>query len=328
MSGEHQEQANQDTSKYTIFVAVTGFDEEYMESTISSAIENAQYPQRVFFGVNNISSNGCFQNIIEPSKNIRVMQSVVAQPRGWGIDRCSADAFWNGEDFYLQIDGHMIFEKFWDSILILDWLKIKESLGVQKPIISNHAPQWWIGENGEIMGYEKGRIQCCPVYIPTIGELSKTWSEPLYVIDGEREVCGEQITEHHVIAGHFMFTSSRWLHEIGHDPRAIFIGDQSMIVLRSMTRGYRVFSTGHTYIWHLSKQLTKQQTERKEWRELINTQYAASDCVQKSERERVRQYLTGEKFDDYGAPDKKSLDEYQAKIGLDFKQIYKMIDEL
>jgi hypothetical protein len=89
-----------------------------------------------------------------------------------------------------------------------------------------------------------------------------------------------------------------------------------------------VFSTGHTYIWHLSKQLTKQQTERKEWRELINTQYAASDCVQKSERERVRQYLTGEKFDEYGAPDKKSLDEYQAKIGLDFKQIYKMIDEL
>ena len=319
---------NQNTSIYTIFVAITGFDETFMESTISSAIKNAEYSERIFFGVNNISSNGCFQDIIQTSKSVRVIHSVVGQPRGWGIDRCSADSFWNGEDFYLQIDGHMIFEKFWDSNLIFDWIKINRELNVQKPIISNHAPQWWLGDDGQIMGYKKDSTQCCPIYIQTIGEIHKNWSEPALIVDGGRQVCGDEIAEHYVIAGHFMFASSMWLWEIGHDPKAMFIGDQSMIALRSMTRGYRVFSTGRTYVWHLSKHLSKRQPQQGEWRELVDNQYKVSDYVKKSEIKRVRQYLIGEKFDNYGAPNKDSLNEYQTIIGLDFKHIYKLVDEL
>lgn len=328
MKIEHKKQSNQDISKHTIFVAVTGFDENLMGSTISSAIENAEYSERVFFGVNNVSSNGCFQNIIQPIKNIKVIYSVVGQPRGWGIDRCSADSFWNGEDFYLQIDGHMIFEKFWDSYLISDWIKINKDFDVEKPIISNHAPQWYFGDDGQIMGYEKDSTQCCPIYIQTIGEIHKNWSEPALIVDGDRRVCGDEIMEHYVICGHFMFASSMWLQEIGHDPKAMFIGDQSMIALRSITRGYKVFSTGRTYVWHLSKHLSKKQEQQGEWRELIDRQYGVNNYVKKSEMERIRQYLTGEKFDHYGAPNKDSLDKYQVMIGLNFKHIYKLVDDM
>lgn len=315
---------NQDILESTIFIAVTGFNEKYMAATITSAVSMAERPERLFFGVNYISSDGCFEDIMQVNKNVRVVHSVSGQPRGWGIDRCNADSFWNGEDFYLQIDGHMLFEKSWDSRLIRDWENIRQTVGAQKPIISNHCPQWWEGENGEIIGFEPGVIRCCPIYTQIVGKINKSWSEPVYLVDEGKEICDDEIREHHVICGHFMFASSEWLLEIGHDPRALFIGDQSMIALRSITRGYKVFSTGRPYMWHLSKR----HGAANDWRSFLNSEYFIDHKINKFERDRVRQYLTGEKFDIYGAPDWDSLNRYQLMIGIDFKDVYRQVDEL
>jgi hypothetical protein len=42
----------------------------------------------------------------------------------------------------------------------------------------------------------------------------------------------------------------------------------------------------------------------------------------------MREYLLGQKFDFGGAPDKQSLDAYQAATGLNFASIYEQIDML
>jgi hypothetical protein len=37
--------------EYTIFIPISAFNDRYIKQTLTSAIEQAEYPQRVSFGV-------------------------------------------------------------------------------------------------------------------------------------------------------------------------------------------------------------------------------------------------------------------------------------
>lgn len=313
----------------TIFVSMAAFNEKHVRRTIESALDHAEFSERVRFGINYISSDGCFDDLSLFEKNINVSYGVMNQPRGWGIDRASADSLWSGEDYYLQIDAHMLFEPNWDSGLINALENIKMH-GFKKPIISTYIPWWSLNESGEILRYSPGSVNCCRVCEYEIGNIEKNWIEPQRTFKQGLTVCGDNFAEHYTIAGHFIFTTSEWIEEVGHDPRCVFVGDETMIALRSWTRGYTIFSIGIPYLWHFNKQGI---FENDDWRVMGGKNNTANPFVfdsprYKKDKKRMREYLLGEKFDFGGAPDKESLDAYQAATGLNFALIYEEIDRL
>ena len=305
-----------------IFVAVAAFDEKYVGKTVESALVNAQNSSNVIFGINYQSSDGCFDDLSNFKDNVKAVYSISEFPRGLGADRMVASSFWEGEKYFLQIDGHMLFEPNWDTGLIKSLELIKNS-GFEKPIISTFVPWWAVNENGDILHYKPNTINCCSVCSYEMGEMNPYWLEPKRVF--KETVCDNQIKEHHTISAHYMFTDSRWLEEVGHDTRIIWIGDEHMIAMRSWTRGYRMFSVGIPYAWHFNKGVDR---NAKDWRHLIKNNHHNRESFRfKLDFERTKRFLTGQEFGHGGAPSQELLTAYENASGLDYKKIYAIFDE-
>lgn len=309
-------------NKKTIFIAIAAFNESYLKQTIQSAISQAEFPERIFFGINYQSSDGCFDDI-SAFKNVRVRYSIIDKPSGFGVDRLIADSFWQCEDYYLQIDAHMLFEKNWDSGIISMHNKIINS-GFEKSIISTFIPWWSVGEDGKILRYEPGSAKCCNVCSYSLGVASQEWIEPIR--QWESSVCEDSIVQHGTICGHFMFTSSSWLEDVGHDWKSTFIGDETLTALRSYTRGYRIFSVGEPFLWHLNK---AGNMNANDWHNMT----AGSNVNRSSKRfnaDRVRQknIHLGNLFGNSGAPNREELEKYLDFVGFDVVEFYKSMDEI
>ena len=304
----------------TIFIAVAAYNEPYLKQTIESAQMMAEYPDRLFFGINYQSNDGCFDDI-SAFKNVRVRYSVIDKPSGFGIDRLIADSFWQCEDYYLQIDAHMLFEKNWDSEIISVHDKIVNS-GFEKPIISTFIPWWSVGADGEILFYEPGSYNCCNVCSYGLGTASQEWIEPIR--QWESPVCEDSIVEHGTICGHFMFAQSSWLEDVGHDWKSVFIGDETLTALRSYTRGYRIFSVGTPFMWHLNK---GENMNRNDWHNMV----AGSNVERSSKRfkaDLIRQknIHLGKLFGNSGSPNREELEKYLDFVGFNVDEFYESFD--
>lgn len=308
--------------KETIYVSIAAFDETYIKLTLESMWENSEFPERVFVGLNYQSSDGCFDDLSN-FKNLKVKYSLTHVPIGFGIDRVSADSFWNCENYYLQIDAHTLFEQKWDSDLI-ESLHTIENLGVDKPIISTYSPWWSISEDGSIQNFKPGTVDQLMVCSYVSGEPSKYWGG--FEREFNKTVGVGEFVEHYTISGGFFFCKSKWLEDVGHDWKYIFIGDEMLIALRSCTRGYRIFSTGKPFMWHLNKPVS---SIKKNWRNIGYLGNFNQDSQRYArDREQLRKILLGEEFGFSGAPDKDSLDKYLSNIGFDAKSFYEQIDKL
>ena len=306
----------------TIFISIPAYNEKYLKQTIESAQKMAEHPERVFFGINYQSTDGCFEDL-SMLKNVQARYSIISKPSGFGIDRLIADSFWNGEDYYLQIDAHMLFDKHWDSGLIEAHNKIIK-LGFEKPIISTFVPWWSVGDDGEILRYEPDSVDCCNVCSYTFGPPEKHWIEPKRSWDSV--VCGEDVVEHNTIAGHVLFASSSWLEDVGHDWKFVFIGDEHLVALRSYTRGYRMFTIGKPFLWHLNKGVT---IDSSDWHKNVGTSNMNRNSVRfKKDLTRQREIYTGELLGYSGAPTAESLKEYLDFVGFDPVAFYQGMDDI
>lgn len=306
----------------TIYVSIAAFDEIYIKPTLQSIWSNSEFPERVFVGLNYQSSDGCFDDLSN-FKNLRVRYSATNLPVGFGIDRVAADSFWNCENYYLQIDAHTLFEQNWDSDLINSLHEIKIS-GVDKPILSTYSPWWSISKDGNIENFKPGTVDRLMVCSYVSGEPSKYWGG--FEREFNKTVGVNEFVEHYTISGGFFFCESKWLEEVGHDWKYIFIGDETLIALRSCTRGYRIFSTGKPFMWHLNKPVS---SIKKNWANIAYSgNFNPNSQRYKRDRNHLRRILLGEEFGFSGAPNKDSLDEYLLNIGFDANSFYEEIDKL
>ena len=306
----------------TIFIGIAAFNEPYLKQTIESAISQAEFPERVYFGINYQSSDGCFDDISE-FKNARVRYSIIDKPSGFGIDRLIADSFWQCEDYYLQIDAHMLFEKNWDSKIIFTHNKIVSS-GFEKPIISTFIPWWSVDADGNILRYEPGSVKCCNVCSYSLGAASREWIEPTR--RWESSVCEDSVVEHGTICGHFMFVSSSWLEDVGHDWKSTFIGDETLTALRSYTRGYRMFSVGEPFLWHLNK---AENMNTNDWHNMATgSNVSRSSNRFKADQIRQKNIHLGNLFGHSGSPNREELDKYLNFVGFDVAEFYKSMDKI
>jgi len=307
----------------TIYLALTAFNERdgFIKLTVGSALSNASIPSRIKFGINYVSSDSCFDDLSEFENNVQVIYGITPKPLGLGISRCVADSFYNKEDYYLQIDAHMLFAPEWDLHLINAYETLKIQYLIEKPIISTFMPWWSMDDLGNIIDYRPGDVNCCQSGNLDSGYVDAVWTEPRQS-GVMNSVCGEDFKEHHSISGHFLFASGAWLEEIGHNPNSVFLGDETMIALRSWTRGYRIFAYGIPLLWHYHKTIHGSR----DWHTLSN--FNVRHKEDSIEKRNIREYLLGEKFDRFGAPSRELLNAYQVATGLDYAEIYKKIDSL
>lgn len=124
----------------TIFIAIACYRDKELIPTIQSAIYNAKNPDRLHFGVAIVYKEGDekWWEALSVFPNVKLdVKEGNFDNTGLGRQRADANALFNDEDYYLQIDSHMRFDLYWDDLMIHHLESIK-ALGDEKPLITGY----------------------------------------------------------------------------------------------------------------------------------------------------------------------------------------------
>lgn len=322
----------------TIFINIAAYNEEDIIDTVQTALEKAEYPERVYLGVVLHYPKGDFPDLTAFA-NTQVIKVSATIGLGLGITRNLAASLYKGEDYYLQIDAHTVFKQNWDSTLIKNY---KDLLHVaEKPIISTYVPYYYRDRvTGEKLTMAKDQLWekdynpwtlVSRSHPDAIGmEEEETYYKFAYGVEALDSPASKNadfsITpyeEHYFISGHFLFTSSLFLQEVKYDPRLAY-HEENVIAMLAWTRGYRIFNIKDHVLW-TREMWTLGRDVPNSWK----VTYLEKDEHGVSFRDKVvagtlrnKEILTGKILGELGAPTQELLDQYEKAAGLDYKKFY------
>ncbi len=143
----------------TIFVSMPSMMDTESVITIKNALDTANYKDRVFFGVSVLDTNKktyeeiekVFKNNSNVSIDFNLLKTKNISQIGTGSGRTRCASLYSGQDYFLQIDSHTNFENGWDDYLISLFKEAKESLKIDKIVLTaylgrysylNYIPFW------------------------------------------------------------------------------------------------------------------------------------------------------------------------------------------
>ena len=145
------------------------------------------------------------------------------------------------EEYTLQIDSHMRFEKNWDDEFIKMIVDL-QSKGYKKPLLTGYVSSFDPDNdpNGRTMEpwrmvfdrfIPEGAVFFLPETIPNWNNLTEPVTARFY-------------------SAHFCFTLGKFSVEVQHDPEFYFHGEEISIAARAYTHGYDLFHPHKVLIWH------------------------------------------------------------------------------
>jgi len=227
-----------------ILIHLPAYREPELIPTIKSALENAEFPERLVFGIcRQYNPEDKFDDLSEfkNDKRVKVYDMLYTEAKGLPYARAIInEQILTDEEFVLQLDSHHRFDKNWDSTLI-NWHYDLKNEGYN-PLICGYLPYYdpyndpqkrvmepWLSEAASF--YPHGTIFIRPTGIPNWKELTKPFPARF-------------------LSGHFSFGTNKWAKEIRHDPDIYFSGEELNLTIRSFTHGYDLFHPNKVVIWH------------------------------------------------------------------------------
>jgi hypothetical protein len=303
-------------SKKKILIHLPAYREPELIPTIKSALENAEFPKRLVFGIcRQYHPDDTFDNLDEfrNDPRFKIYDMLYSEAKGLPYARSIInEKLLTNEDFVLQLDGHHRFDKNFDSTLI-NWYN--ELIGDgYNPLICGYLPYYdpfndpqkrvmepWFSEAASF--YPHGTIFIRPTGIPGWEKLTK----PIKA---------------RFVSGHFIFGPNKWAKEIRHDPDIYFSGEEINLTVRSFTHGYDLFHPHRTIIWHAT--MREERSGMLVW----DDQYKAGNYMwhkqQDIARAKIRQLLRTEDngFDltGYDLGTVRTLRDYEKYAGIHFKK--------
>lgn len=306
----------------TIFISVAAYNEPHIRLMLDNCLENAEFPDRIHFGLW-LHNNDDNETDVSDYKNVKVAQVNYKTLLGTLPTRLNAISLYDGEDYYFQVDAHLLFEKHWDTKIIDKFEKIQEVF--EKPIITTFTP-WWSIKDGVIKNYSNDSLaQCEPMCLDLEATLIEGYPKPKTEYSAWNP--GEIYKEHYLVGGAVLFTLPSFIEEVLPDPLIMFNGEESTIALRAWTRGYRMVCIQNPIAWHLNK-FDGDRYEKDRYWDRRNVGEAYEHWARKNMKgnERAKKILTGELLGYWGAETKELLKSYEEASGIDFSSIYQQIE--
>jgi hypothetical protein len=280
----------------TIFVQIASYRDPELLATLKNALLQAKYPDRLFFGICN--QVAVSEDSIPSLKNCRILEVQSSDSKGMSWARVMAQGLWDKEDYCLQIDSHMRFTQDWDKLLI-EMLQQCES---QKPAISAYLPNY--SPPDKIEASLPCRIGALEFYQST-GILRLKAGASCYT---DKPVLGS------FTCGHFIFAPHSFFREIPPDPNIYFLGEEISIAVRAWTRGWDIYHPSRVVCYHKYSRdgRVKHWEEHKYWSAVDS--FSMQRCRELFGIERITR-----DFGVFGLGNERSLKEYEAFSGIDFK---------
>jgi len=244
-----------------IFVQIASYRDPQLIPTIENMLENAKRPKNIVIGVaRQFHPEDGFDDLskYEKDKRFRVLNIPYTESKGVCWARHQVQQLYGGEEYTLQIDSHMRFEKNWDDEMI-KMIKQLQKKGYKKPLLTGYVSSFDPDNDpaGRVtepwrMSFDRFTPEGVVFFLPE-------------TIPGWKEI--KQPVPARFYSAHYCFTLGQFSTEVQHDPEFYFHGEEISISVRAYTHGYDLFHSHKVLIWHeyTRKGRTKQWDDDKDW---------------------------------------------------------------
>lgn len=294
-----------DTLK-TIFINIPSYEDPEIWETISSFIDNAKYPQRIFFGIaNQTNARKLHEEVLERFPNVSMHILEPGSIAGAQPCRIKSHEFYNGQDYYLNMDSHMRAIKNWDIELIEELEKTNIKYG--KSVLTAY-----------VAAYDKdkdGKDIIPKVTYATVFNMSDANKEHFYKY-GIPQFCSyvtelSEPVKSPYISGHFFFTTKEVIEHVPYVDKILFTEEEIFMAVRFFTAGYNIFQPPKTFVYHRYG-----RAGRKLFWEDFSEQWYVKE---KESREYASNVLQNNIIGKDALFDKRSLAEFEEYSGIDFR---------
>jgi hypothetical protein len=290
----------------SIFVQLAAYHDYELPVTINDILDKASGNNQINIGV-----YLCYhekEDIQVPSlPNVKVKTAMAPEGIGLGYSRLQAHNFYDGEDYYLQVDSHTKMDKNWDQRVIGDIKKYQE-LGFKKPLLTCYPRNYKylddgsceIDQNDNItqIRFSENPHQFESLRIPTqtafTNENGNIFSNS--ISGGSVATVGGFITP---------------------NPRVAFYGEEIFIAARAFTNGFDLLLPEKLFMSHLyfDHNRPEQSLRRLIWKDYPE-EFSEIDAVSKKEIfDTLSNGIVGPEY----LGSERSIEEYGMRCGLDFK---------
>lgn len=229
----------------SIFIQLASYHDYELPGTILNALEMSSGEHQINFGVHHNYYE--VDDVALPDlPNVKATISKAPHNLGMGVSREIAHNFYDGEDYYLQVDAHTRFRKNWDLNYVSDITHYK-SLGFEKPLLTTYPRNYWYTDGK--LEHDKGWSISCISFEEDVNRFKElripsqtAWGSPRGNVFS-RSVSGGSI----FTVGPFI-TPNRRTHAVG---------EEILIAARAFTNGYDLLIPRENQLSHLYYDHTK-----------------------------------------------------------------------
>jgi len=294
-----------------IFVQIASYRDPQLIPTIKDKIGKAKLPENLRIGIaRQFHPEDKFDDLTEYENDDRFRILNIPHEESTGVcwARNQVQQLYKNEEYTLQIDSHMRFEKNWDETLI-NMIKELQEKGYKKPLLTGYVssfdpendPEGRVTEPWR-MAFDRFTPEGVVFFLPEVIPGWKELTEPI---------------PSRFYSAHFCFTLGEFSKEVQHDPEYYFHGEEISVGVRAYTHGYDLFHPHKVIIWHeyTRKGRTKQWDDDKEW-------YLKNNSSHSKNRKILG--IDGETFDGdlgkYGFGNERTLKDYEKYAGVMFSK--------
>ena len=225
-----------------IFVSIASYRDPELVKTIDSMLSNAKDPNSLSVTIVwQHSKEDQWDTLDKYENDDRFTIVDVDHKDSMGVcwARNVVQQYYNGEEYYLQLDSHHRFEKDWDATL-KDYLNYLRCIGYKKPLLTSYLPSYFPDTEKitqEVWGLNIDR------FLPE----GPPFLRP-YHVDNWKELT--EPFKARFISAHFIFTLGNFAKEVPYDPNLYFHGEETSLAVRAYTNGYDLFSPHRPVVYH------------------------------------------------------------------------------
>jgi|TARA_B100000787_G_scaffold123954_1_gene93329 hypothetical protein len=304
----------------SIFISIASYQDPLLVSTIFGAYGNAKNKDDLIFSICDQSDTPINVNDLSFVNQVRYehVDPVFAKGPCWARHR--AQSFYQGEDYFLQIDSHTQFSPNWDILFQEAFLEI-ESMGSSdnyfaKPIITSYPRSF------QVIDFDKGMFELNTgdphTQVMTYREDS-LFSRGSFSRQIGVPTKSAEITHAYLMAAGCIFTRGSFVDEIPYDPNYYFYGEELSMALRAFTHGFSFFHIPNVPLFHLYTDTSK-VPRKLHWdpEDDKNRAIKWHELEQKS-LDRLDDLFAGNIEGSMGLGAERSLEDYAVISGIDLK---------
>ena len=296
-----------------IFINIASYRDPLLVTTINSAYNNAKNKENLVFGIVDQGYDKEHINIdlLEFKNQIRYIRIDPIYARGACWPRHLAQTLWQGEEYYLQVDSHTLFDPDWDEIFIDQYNELNKYH--EKPVISVY-PSGFSIEDKDIKKLNKHTLSGCLSLV--VDEANAFQGDADMYVGTKCHIIDKEMVHGYMVSGNCLFTGGKMIEDVPYDPFLYFSGEEHSLALRLWTSGYNIFHTNKIPVYHHYDRdyrttswgdgLLEDSRPVKWWERDVES------------KKRLNSVVTGVDLGIYGVGKVRTLQQYVAFSGIDY----------